>query len=113
MKQLWSGWSGVILLSMLMAGLVNFVFPDIPGRPVIVMWFLFVCPGMTLIRFFHIDKLITECTLAIVLSFIIDVIIASIQMYTGHWSPPLTLDILMGVCIIGTLSLHIFRREKT
>jgi hypothetical protein len=110
MKQLWSA---VILLSVLMAGLVNFVFPDITGRPIIVMWFLFVCPGMTLIRFFHLDERVTEWTLGIALSFVLDVMIASIQMYSGHWSPPLTLGILMGICTIGTLSLHIFRREKT
>ena len=80
-------WPAVILLSALAAGLVNFVIPDVVGRPIIVMWFLFVCPGMVLVRFLRLSEAIAEWTLAIALSLSIDAIVAGIQMYAGLWSP--------------------------
>jgi hypothetical protein len=94
-------WPVVIILSALAASLVNFVFPDLVGRPIVVMWFLCVCPGMMLIRFFQLREPITEWTLAIALSLAIDAAIAGIQMYSGHWSPSITLVIITGICIIG------------
>src|SRR5437773_4431266 len=96
-------WPVVIILSALAASLVNFVFPDLVGRPIVVMWFLCVCPGMMLIRFFQLKEPITEWTLAIALSLAIDAAVAGIQVYSGHWSPPITLVIIMGICIIGVL----------
>ena len=96
-------WPVVIILSALAASLVNFVFPDLVERPIIVMWFLCVCPGMMLIRFFQLKEPVTEWTLAIALSLAIDAAVAGIQMYSGHWSPPITLVIITVICIIGVL----------
>ena len=97
-------WPVVIILSALVANLVNFVFPDLVGRPIVVMWFLCVCPGMMLIRFFQLKEPVTEWTLAIALSLAIDAAVAGIQIYSGRWSPPITLVIIMGICIIGVLT---------
>ena len=96
-------WPMVIIFSALAGGLVNFVFPDLPGRPIILLWFLCVCPGMMLIRFFDLKEPVTEWTLAIALSLAIDAAVAGIQMYSGHWSPPIALVIIIGICIIGVL----------
>jgi hypothetical protein len=97
-------WPVVIIFSALAASLVNFVFPDLVGRPIVVMWFLCVCPGMMLIRFFQLKEPVTEWTLAIALSLAIDAAVAGIQVYSGHWSPPITLVIIIGICIIGVLT---------
>jgi len=91
----------IIILSALAAGLVSFVFPDVIGRPIILAWFLFVCPGMMLIRFFQLKEPTIEWTLAIAMSLVIDVAITSIQMYSDNWSPPITLAIIITICIIG------------
>ena len=96
-------WPLVIILSALGAGLVNFVFPDVVGRPIVVMWFLSVCPGMTLIRFLQLKDPIAEWTLAIALSFAIDATVAGIQMYSGLWYPKGTLGILIGFCLLSVL----------
>ena len=96
-------WQIVITLSALAASLVNFVLPDLVGRPIILLWFLCVCPGMMLVRFFQLKEPVTEWTLAIALSLAIDAAVAGIQVYSGHWSPPITLVIIMGICIIGVL----------
>src|SRR5258708_13562 len=95
-------WPVVIILSALAASLVNFVFPDLVGRPIVVMWFLCVCPGMMLIRFFQLKEPVSEWTLAIAL--MITNVVAGIQTYSGHWSPPTTLVIITGICIIGALT---------
>jgi len=97
-------WPAVIILSALVAGLVNFVIPGAAGQPIIVMWFLFVCPGMVLVRFFRLSEPVSEWTLAIALSLAIDAIVAGIQMYAGLWSPQATLAILIGFCLVGAIA---------
>jgi hypothetical protein len=94
-------WPVVIILSALAAGLVTFVFPDLVGRPFVLLWFLCICPGMMLIRFFQLKEPITEWTLALALSLAIDAAVVGIQMYSGNWSPPVTLLIIIGICITG------------
>ena len=98
----WS-WPLVIIFSALAAGLVNFVLPDLPGRPFVMLWFLCVCPGMMFIRFFRLKEVVAEWTLAIALSLVIDVAVAIVQLYTGHWSPSATLAIIITMCIIGVI----------
>jgi len=94
-------WPAIIILSALAAGLVNFVIPGAMGRPIIVMWFLFVCPGMAVVRFFQLREPIAEWTLAIALSLAIDAMVAGIQLYAGLWSPAATLGIMIGFCLVG------------
>jgi hypothetical protein len=48
--------------------------------------------------------MITEWMLAIALSLTIDAVVAGIQMYAGHWSPPTTLEIIIALCILGAVA---------
>ena len=91
-------WSLTLILSIIAVGLVNFVFTNAIVRPVIVMWFLFVCPGMAVTRLLNLKEGITEWALALALSFSIDAIIASILLYAGMWSPDGILVLLMAFC---------------
>ena len=122
MRLMW-GWPVVIICSAVAASLVAFVLPatialSIPHtnetlvssyaqvcgaevRPILVMWFLFVCPGMTLVRFFRIQGTIITWILALALSFSIDTIVASSLLYAGRWSPTTILAILIGYCLVG------------
>jgi hypothetical protein len=104
MKQWTHLWPIVIMLSALAAGLVNFVIPGAAGRPIIVMWFLFVCPGMVLVRFFRLGEPVAEWTLAVALSLAIDALVAGIQLYVGLWYPAATLEILIGFCLVGAIA---------
>lgn len=97
-------WPAVIMVSALAAYLVNFVIPEVAGRPIIVMWFLFVCPGMALVRFLRLAEPITQWTLAIALSLSIDALVAGLQLYAGKWLPAGTLDILIGFCLVGAIA---------
>lgn len=105
-------WPTIILLSAVAVGLVTFAFPDLAVRPIVVMWFLFVCPGMTVVRFFRLAEIVIEWMLAIALSFAIDACVAGMILYAGWWSPARILSILIGFCLIGVSMQFIVMRFK-
>ncbi len=96
-------WPAAIVLSTIAAGLVTFVPPGTMLRPALLMWFLFVCPGMTVVRFFRLSETVIEWTLALALSFAIDAFIAGILLYAGWWSPTRILGTLIVFCDIGVM----------
>ncbi|MBA2391839.1 MAG: hypothetical protein H0V70_03750 [Ktedonobacteraceae bacterium] len=98
------GWPLCILLFTLAVTLLTFMFPDIGARPVVIMAFLFVIPGMAVVRFFRIEDIAIEFMLAIALSFSIDAFTAGIILYAGHWSPQNILGFLIGFCFSGAIA---------
>jgi len=96
-------WPIMLLLSALIAWGTYALLPNVAPRPLIMLGFLTICPGMALVRCLHLRELRAEWTLAIATSLALDTLVASIQLYAGWWSPTLTLNILVGVCIIGAL----------
>ena len=96
-------WPVSILFSALIVVFVLFAFPAIVLRPVIIMGFLFICPGAVLVRFLQIKESAVEWMLALALSFSLDAIVAGIQLYAKIWSPTGTLSILIGLCFVGSL----------
>lgn len=99
-------WPVIVILSAVASGLMNSVFTTSPLRPFIVLWFLFVCPGMLLVRFLHLKEFVAEWVLAVVLSFAVDAIVAGIQVYMRLWSPIGTLIIVICLCLgIATVQL--------
>jgi hypothetical protein len=97
-------WPVIILLSAIAAGIVNFIAPDMAGRPLIVMWFLFVCPGMALVRFLCDDTPAVQWTLAIALSLTLDAIVAGVLLYAGKWSIGASLAVIMALSIVGAIA---------
>jgi hypothetical protein len=96
-------WPTIIILSAGAVSLVTFVIPASPMRPIVVMWFLFICPGIALVRLLRLNEPVVDWTLAIALSFTIDAIVAGIQLYAGRWSPTLTLEILIALSLAGVI----------
>lgn len=103
MKRLLWLWPAIIILSTVAAGLVAFVITDTAVRPFIILWFLFVCPGMALVHFFRLEEQVVEWILALALSFAVDAIVAGVLLYVGRWSPTATLEILMGISLGGAI----------
>jgi hypothetical protein len=96
-------WPALIICSAATTRLIIFLLPGIAIRPILVMWFLFVCPGMTLVRFFRIRDIMIEWMLALALSVAIDGIVASIALYAGKWLPINILDMLISYCLVGAI----------
>jgi hypothetical protein len=106
MRLLWIiwGWPLCILLFTLAVTLIAFVFPDSGARPAVIMTFLFVIPGMAVVRFFRLEDIAIELMLAIALSFAIDAFTAGIILYAGQWSPKNILSFLIGFCFSGAVA---------
>ncbi|GHO59164.1 hypothetical protein [Ktedonobacter robiniae] len=94
-------WPAIIILSALAACIVTYVIPDAQIRAVTVMSFLFICPGMALVRFLRLNDVVTEWIMAFSLSFAIDAIVGGIFLYTGHWSLSGILITLLVISLMG------------
>jgi hypothetical protein len=106
-------WPVIILLSALAANLAAFLLPGAVVRLAIEAWFLFVCPGMALVRFFHFKEAAVEWTLALALSFAIDALIAGMLLFAGKWSPTATLVVVTSLSVgsaIAQLAQIVFHR---
>lgn len=105
-------WPTIIICSALAALMAMLVFPGTILRPALIIWFLFICPGMALVRFLHLKELVDKLALALALSFSIDGIVAGIYLYAGHWSPAeilITLAITSIVAVvIEVTNVHVF-----
>jgi hypothetical protein len=116
-------WPIIILLSTSAVTLLIFWFPEEGIRPLVTMCFLFLIPGMTVVRFFRTSEVAVEWMLAIALSFAIDAFVAGIVLYAGQWSPTHIMSFLIGFCFSGavaqlaivrpTTPLPSFPRKKT
>jgi hypothetical protein len=105
-------WPIIIICSAVAALMAMLVFPGIMVRPPLIMLFLFICPGMAVVRFLHLKEAIDKFALATALSFSIDGLVAGIYLYTNHWSPAdilITLAITSIVAVIVELTnAHVF-----
>lgn len=110
MKPLPWTWPVVLLFSSLMAGIIAFALPGTFVCMIVILWFLLVCPGMTVVRYLNLKDLPAEWTLAIALSLAIDALVASITLYAGAWFPPGILGMLITFCIVGIMGQFFLAR---
>lgn len=94
-------WPAVIIGSSLSVGILTFADIESPLRPVVSLWFLFICPGMAMVRLIGVDDMMVEVTLAVALSLALDALVAMTLLYAGWWSPEGSLSVLIGVSVIG------------
>ncbi len=106
-------WPIIILLSTSAVTLLIFWFPEAEIRPLVIMCFLFLIPGMTMVRFFRTREVAVEWMLAIVLSFVIDAFVAGIVLYAGQWSPTHIMSFLIGFCFSGAIAQLALVRPTT
>jgi len=96
-------WSATIVVSG--GTLAILAFNDVanPLRLILALWFLLICPGMAFIQLLNFRDHLYEIVLAVSLSLALDIIIASILLYSGLWSPELILLILIALSSFGVL----------
>ena len=70
-------------------------------REIAVLWFVTLCPGMSLVSLLKLRHFLVEVTLAIALSLSLDGIVVGCFLYTGHWSPLAMLWVLIVLSLIG------------
>ena len=96
-------WPVLLVLSALATWIVYALLPGSALRPLIVLWFFVICPGMALVRLLRLRNVLAEYTLAVATSLTLETLVASIQLYAHHWSPTITVSILIGICMVGAL----------
>ena len=100
-------WPLIILISAV--GTILVVFWDFaPGfRPVVVLWYLLICPGMAYVRLLNLRDLLAEWVLAVALSVSIDAIVSGVMLYAGFWYPLYALLFVISVSVLGVV-LQVF-----
>jgi hypothetical protein len=96
-------WTLTIILSAVAAVLVMLVPSDEQLRVVFVLWFLLACPGMMLVRFFHLGEPLLEWVVAIALSLATDSFVGGVLLYSGRWSTSSAFAILLAITTGGVL----------
>jgi hypothetical protein len=96
-------WTAIILLSALLAWFVVLVNLGGPMQYGVVVWFLGVCPGMAITRYLRLHEPLVEWTLAIALSFTIDVIVGTLSVMFGAWSSVGVFSIVLVFTVIAAL----------
>jgi hypothetical protein len=77
-------------------------------RTAAVVWFLTVCPGLSLIALLRLRDPWLEVALVPALSFAIDILVSGTLAYTGLWSPAACILILVAVSIGGAVAQDAF-----
>src|SRR2546421_12491504 len=98
MKRFWSSlvswlWPTIILISVIVVIFFTFMYPAYGTRytgyrGIAILWFVTLCPGMSLVSLLKLGNFMSEVTLAIALSLSIDGIVVGCFLYAGYWSPP-------------------------
>lgn len=96
-------WPIIILLSVGMVIFFTFINPGTPMQGIAILWFVTLCPGMSLAPLLKLNHFFIEVTLAIALGLSIDAIVVGIFLYSGYWSPPAMLWVLIALSVIGSI----------
>ena len=105
-------WPVIILLSIVTVIFFTFIDPGTPIQGIAILWFVTLCPGMSLVPLLKLEDTMIEIMLVISLSLSIDAIVVGIFLYSGHWSPPTTLWILITLSLVGSI-LQLVPYEKS
>lgn len=95
------GWPALIALAAVLAGTVVVFDAPPPIRPFVILVFLGIGPGLSLVGLLDINDLTQRLVLAIGVSLALDTIIAGLSLYAGLWSPVGVLLTLVAITLVG------------
>ncbi|WP_107767316.1 hypothetical protein [Nocardioides terrigena] len=72
-----------------------------PVQPVLVLWFVLVCPGMAFVGLIRPPSLLFALTLSIAVSCALAVMVSQALLFAGAWSPVTGLVVLAGLTVVG------------
>lgn len=73
-----------------------------PVRPMLVIWFVLVCPGMAFVGLIRLPSPLFALTLSIALSCALAVVVAQAMLFAGVWNPVAGLVTLAVLTMVGT-----------
>jgi hypothetical protein len=81
-------------------------------RMILALWFVLICPGVSLIRVLGLRDRFVELALIAPLSLSIVTLTSAALFYGGVWSPDLELGLLLGLCLAGLIWSHFGSRHS-
>lgn len=96
-------WPTACSLWTIAVGTVVLVAPGSPIRAILVLSFLLVGPGISLIRLLDLRDIVLELTLACSVGIMLATLVASAMAYSGGWFPRLGLAVLMFITLGASL----------
>jgi hypothetical protein len=94
-------WPAVTLLLALLLAFVVAVDPSSPSRPIVVLVFLSVVPGASLVPLIGVRDLAVQATLVVPVSFAVVALSSAALFYSRWWSPPRELALVMVLSLAG------------
>jgi hypothetical protein len=104
-------WAVIIAISALLAVIVTHTGGMF--RPVVVFWFLLICPGMAFVRLLRIRSMVTELTIGVAFSIALGAIVAETMVLAGVWSSQAGLLVLVSLSLSGAAYQIIEETRKT
>ena len=99
------GWSRLAVWAILVTTVVAAMSlaVDLPGPVgrVAVVLFALTCPGLALVRLLRLEYPLAELSLGVAISVALAGLVGGVLLYTGMWSPPAGLAILVAVTVIA------------
>jgi uncharacterized membrane protein len=96
-------WPGVVSLWVVTAAVLVFADVESPLRTAIVLPFLFVCPGMALVRLLRLREQLIELMLAIALSLALALLMSAAYLYAGAWNVKAIFATLITITAVASL----------
>ena len=84
-----------------------------PIQPVLVLWFVLVCPGLAFVGLIRPPSRLFALTLSIAVSCALAVVVAQAMLFAGAWSPVTGLIILAALTTVGAgADVRVVRRAR-
>jgi len=94
-------WPIVVVMSSVAALVVFVMGIGQPIAPIVALWFLGVCPGISYVRLLGLTDPLMEMVLAVALSMSIGAVLSVVLLFAGVWSTGLALVLTVWVAVIG------------
>jgi hypothetical protein len=107
-------WPLIVVVSSIVVGLFMVTGIPSPLRVTATFWFFGFCPGFAVVRLLPVHGQLGQIFLAVLLSLVIDLVIAETMVLTHTWSPGAAVVLLSMICW-STAAFEIYsirRREK-
>jgi hypothetical membrane protein len=94
-------WAATITLSAFLAGALVFNDAETFLRPVAVLWFLLVCPGMAFVGLLRLTDWITELWMGVAVSVALNTAVAMAMIYFRLWNTKGGVAALVIITLLG------------
>jgi hypothetical protein len=82
-----------------------------PWRMLFALWFVFVCPGASLVGVLRLRDRFVEIAVVAPLSLAVVALTSIALFYGGVWSPDMEFGLLLGLCLAGLIWSHLGSRH--